>query len=863
MKQCKRLIKPILLVFLCMMFFQSSWFSIRLPCFATNTSTTSVVTTISEDTTDETSTTEDSAETSETATVSSNSLSSSTGNTTLYYSDEALRRLVYIKNHPVIAACNLFTSLSQRIHETISNSKGLSLFFSLDGLLEVIFSNTIFQYVMVILSGILIVSIFKLTIDFSLNKLRIKDIIVTRLVIVVPLVMIMILNQLITLLSALFLNRSDTLVTANQVNPVSYDVVSYVSNSNSTITDEMIAKTIFRESFTESTSSTSATTVTEASTEETLGEETTITEATTSNENDSESSETTTESTTITNSNSNETSYKIKSTISSAQDGNILITLNSKSEIITELFESIKVADDSFVYYSSESFVPVHYSKYNESVFYYFYDWLTYQYYSYWANNREQGISIGDYTSQLKLPTSKEESNEFISTLTETRKGLTYNSTNGLNLMYKDKDYCYNGDYLKDLFGLSALFDMTDANGEALSFQELLDVSSKWEEDTKDYDSYVQTLGEKYNPMGQLIKSSCWETYQKNSSLRARNGLYPYSPSYLQEYYADDEVTTRSLTRLYGAYGSLGDTSTSSIKSLTRLEHTLNSLTETMYNDIKDCCANLTGSVSDESMIFCLALVCTYDFNTEFSTLSSKASSTSLDHDSVTIDTLLKSMFRTNTEAGSAALGESDEFYFRLLDSSTAGIVLVVIMSYWEIFLFLCVAARVLVLAFIVIISLSLLLRVYKDKKSVFGLLVQFSIMVVLHGVFMLELIWMLDTLPSKHLAVASDFITVLLLMTGSTLILILCFAVQFNMLIMLIKDPLNFGGQLFLDKVSSKIQEFQGSRRENKEKAKGDVVDESEDSDSKGDKEESTDKNFILEVLNSSESSKEEDKKD
>lgn len=739
----------------------------------------------------------------------------------LLYSDEALRRLVYVKEHPVQAICNLFTSIAQRIHETISTSKGMSLFFSLDKAVKTLYSTKGFQAILIVLSSIMIVAITKLLIEGMVRPVPLKSFTISRLMVVVPIVVILLLNFVMTVMSNVLLRKMDTLITANQINPNSYDVWEY--RDSVVVTDEEIAKTIFREerpketTLREETSETTIETVTETTTETTF--ETTTT-----------STVTTTETATVT-----ETSIETRNSHNTAQETEITITIDATSKTLRELYELVKVSEDSFVYYTSDYFTPVHFEKYDESVFYYFYDWITYQYYSYWANNQDKGIVIGKYTEQMKHPSKSDE--DYLVNLQEARRSMKYQSTNGLNLMYKDYDYCYNGEYVKDLFGLSQLFNA--------NFGEAPEQESLWKENCETIDKYCETIDTYYYPLSQLQNSKGWEIYSKSPTLRAVNGRYPYSTEYLTEYYTSRGSTfERPLDRVYGAFGSVTDSKR--VNDLTKFEFELNSLTEQMYKDIKSCCEELTGAVSDDTMIFCLALVCTYDFNSKFSRLSAKVEPVSLNYESISVDTVLKCLFRTNTETGSTAIGECDEFFFRLLDSSKGGIVLVLVVSFWEIFLFLCIAMRIMVLLLIGVFSLWLTIKPNKDSKGVVGLITQCLVIIITHCSFILELLFVLEVFPSKHLSTAVDFSIVLVLMVASLLILIGMFSIQFRVLVMLIQDPLNFGGRKIVESFKEKQADFAKTLQSKKVEVAGKVVDEMVE-DSKG---EEDNHEFILGLL-------------
>lgn len=806
------------------------------PVYADTVTTTSVTTTVVDVTTSVT--TIETGTTSTTVTVSGDTTTTlgDSGGSGLLFSDEALRRLMYVKEHPIQSICNLFTSIAQRIHETVDNSKGMSVFFSLDRVVKTLYSADGFQIVLIALSSVVVISVTKLLIEGMLKLVTFKSFVVSKLMIVVPLIVVLLLNSVITSMSNVLLRRMDTIITANQINPKSYDVWTY--NNSIIVTDEEIAKTIFREERSKETTLGDIVTTVETTETTTSADTTETTTAVTTAEtivSTSNSTENTTVETTETAVAANETKSEVTN-YNTAQETDVTIKIDNTSKTLSELYELVKVPEDSFVYYTSDFFTPVHFERYDESVFYYFYDWITYQYYSYWANNQNKGVVIGKYTEQMKHPSKGD--GDYLTKLQEIRRSMKYQSTNGLTLMYKDYAYSYNGEYVKDLFGLSQLFN---ANyGEALE-QELL-----WKENCESLDKYCETCDTYYYPLRQLQNSKSWEVYSMSPVLRPIHGRYPYSVEYLTEYYANRiNDFERPLNRVYGAFGSVENSK--GVKNLSKFEMELNSLTEQMYKDVKSCCEELTGSVSDDTMIFCLALVCTYDFNSKFSRFSAKVEPTSLNYESVSVDTILKCLFRTNTETGSTAVGECNEFYFRLLDSSKGGIALVLIVSFWEIFLFLCIAMRILVLVLIVVFCIWLAFKPNKDSKGFVGLIAQCLVIIIAHCSFIFELLFVLRVFPNKHLSSVEDFSIVLVLMLGSLLILVLMFSVQFKMLVMFIQDPLNFGGQKIIESFKEKQNNFTKNLKSKKMTRNGQVIDETvEDL-----KREDDNHEFILQLLN------------
>lgn len=161
---------------------------------------------------------------------------------------------------------------------------------------------------------------------------------------------------------------------------------------------------------------------------------------------------------------------------------------------LSELYTTYSAGKTPF-YYSYEKFVPVNYPKYSESVFYYFYDWIKYQYLRYWATHDSSSTEV--FSSLAKNFTMPEIASDFeklrlelheknpdfklkteswssyVSRMFEAEQSLFKKAYGGVNYMYNDARYVYqdtydkdgnviNEDEINDLFGLSYLFHMTE-----------------------------------------------------------------------------------------------------------------------------------------------------------------------------------------------------------------------------------------------------------------------------------------------------------------------------------------------------------------------------------------------------------------
>ena len=258
-----------------------------------------------------------------------------------------------------------------------------------------------------------------------------------------------------------------------------------------------------------------------------------------------------------------------------------------------ELFENYDefASGISPFYYSKEEFIPVNYKKYGESVFYYFYDWIKYQYLRYWSvQDEDYTETFSKLANDYYLPTLEngqyELWSEYITRMYDAEKNLALKAYGGVPYMYNDMKYTYNdfivdgkkvnnGSNLVDLFGLSNLFNMTEEYKEPIDgiqffgklgaqYWSLLGSSdsytngggyptlSNWGEKTRDlfssdYNDYYSLCKQKhmpnssiednFNPLAFIINGPSWDAYCNSSKLKDGDGdlykNYKFSPDYL------------------------------------------------------------------------------------------------------------------------------------------------------------------------------------------------------------------------------------------------------------------------------------------------------------------------------------------
>ncbi len=264
-------------------------------------------------------------------------------------------------------------------------------------------------------------------------------------------------------------------------------------------------------------------------------------------------------------------------------NGETFVVPESNEEITEDLYE-VSRGETTPLYYSYEQFVPVNYQHYSESIFYYFYDWVKYQYLAYWANNTESSNSAFTSASKMySLPDVEKDEpwSTYISRMWNAEKSLLVKSYYGCYTMYNDEEYVsgsVSDQYVQDLFGFSNLFHMTRqyrVGAVGVPDYTYMSVSTSdsptlgdWSDSVIEqcesvlgtYTSYCQsikrvkesggsdidTLTNSFYPIAFVSKSPTWNLYKQCSAICLNENSddlseYCFSPDYLNEMWIDEE----------------------------------------------------------------------------------------------------------------------------------------------------------------------------------------------------------------------------------------------------------------------------------------------------------------------------------
>lgn len=403
-------------------------------------------------------------------------------------------------------------------------------------------------------------------------------------------------------------------------------------------------------------------------------------------------------------------------------------------------------------WYSPEKFMPVHRKYYKESIFYYFYDWITYQYLGY--------LYTTDPSCDVKLLTKSEEEIPNLDCFKD-RVGIGYRfySSNEdlLDRMYKDKSYTFSEIkeevYTKDVLGLSNLFNKVDTSvsGKVKIYDDSKDYNVKvTEKFTYSYVSQGKDL-EVYYPIFDVF---CLEW--KKSNKLCRHNMMVYDSSYCKLYeklpVPEDYMDIPETGRIPGViYASEANIFSADIQATT-FERYLSSINEKYISSFY---SSDWGTLKDTDKIFVMAVKATLLFN---KTLGLKGSSLESD---LSLSSVMKSVYLPVS-------GNYNSFTYSLMKryGNTAVMPICVVVS--ELFLVLTALARNLLLVLLVGTSLRFSMSIFLSNaeiKRIFQTQVkQCLIYIIIYVGIILSLIFANFTVDLINYSLVALIVAVLLL---------------------------------------------------------------------------------------------------
>ena len=782
------------------------------------------------------------------------------------YNDKAIRRIYFFMTHPIKALGNLIAGLLQNVHNAMAVGNIVNI-FDLSWFITWLQSSGVLAYYLAITGIIVSFSLAVRMIKYLTGSIAtIQRILIDSgkviLISTVPVVILLVLNFVISQIT--------NAVTAKMLGPVSIVEISTLQSYEKTqeekkeddstsevttyevLTNTKLQEQIFRESF--------------DNVEEIYNFSEVEMPTGTMSIRDlyDEVSYDTILGTLVNNANSS----KSKKYTGFGTSNAVINKLTAKS------IDSKKInpQPNRLSYYNYQCFVPVNYERYDESVFYYFYDWIKYQYLAYWGkggrdqkgstltliakafNYPRQNYSVAlpawgqsEEDESSSLDNSKESFEEYVSRMTNLEENYLSNAYSGIYVMYTDNKYVYtspstvNGDTLykdysvKDLFGLSYMFNMTSSNANhAAKVNGTYTGRNNLEEWAKiNYVNYVngypnfstfcswnKAKRAKFfavSPLSNIVLGEHWDTYNKSTDLHIKNGgnsysTYKFTPTYMYEnypkYFTDTKGNPLKITsnttfkkgmrlpyRLYASESLLTKHSytTNSQRTIQMnpmpLERTLMKLNETIYDDLRIALDYMPGDTCDDQLIFVAALIATSDFNRVFGSIGEQVQPLGVTHNSIDMDKIERITYASTIDD---VLSNTATIY--MIYDGKGGLVVCLFVIFAEGLLILCILLRTILTALIFLASASagisyMISSPDELKNIVKSIAVQIGGLILSHAILVSGILLAMARVASFNNAggrVLASVIICLVYLVVATLSGALCFA--------MVKDLKHFG---------------------------------------------------------------------
>lgn len=526
----------------------------------------------------------------------------------------------------------------------------------------------------------------------------------------------------------------------------------------------------------------------------------------------------------------------------------------------------------SYLWYNNREFTPVNFDNYDLSVFFYFYDWLTYQYIGY-GNSKGSGVCA-------KFNTDAESFSAYSTAMSDADLELS-KVTNEFEKMYQDSEYLYNYDglYCKDLLGLSEFFKMVNSkSGEAPDDYYLDNKESvlKWAEISKfayynsrgTYEgmknggsSWIKTLGTEYPvdgealdgimieydnsvefyPLSLVTLGDYWSYYDSALCLSASSlqnqiesnysyhqlSSYVFSPDYIQRTNLESSLSEatpeviesgkRVPWRTYGAFGTFShycEDSRRVNEEATKLEVRCNRVTENYLSQVKELLKvvkskGLEGKISDRDLIVLASLIGTFEFNKEFDTIINTNPTSSIELNSVNLEALCRSLL----ELPENPVNEGLIFEVYSHDKSVFTALFIVLTE------LLSVLTAIVRLAVIVLTLILIVVVVGTEELTSKGdyRIRYFGLGFTVVGVIIIQLFQVIAYRCCLEISISGLENRNLIEFLCLTLFSYACFMWQCRLLHCLVKEPHTFGGSLHLHKVRQTLRKFIGEGKNSK----------------------------------------------
>ena len=454
-------------------------------------------------------------------------------------------------------------------------------------------------------------------------------------------------------------------------------------------------------------------------------------------------------------------------------------------------------------WYTGEGMQAVHAKFYDESLFYYFYDYIRSSYFGYCQSHREQQSLSGAATFISELgkavsgasPDDWKSNVDFQKKIMDLEDGFKSIPGGGVYYMLQDMNYVYgasidetqkdkyDGPQVKDLVGLYNIFRAEGQSSGSSELDAVLDRNIYLRAYKDHADMLVSEDGvvprtwldtdilEEYAEKNFISKNMKGEV--TSITRTATSGVYPVFTSRLDAF---DTKLNPAAGSVYAEYTGI---------PLTPLEEKLCNLTDDIYETSLKCLSYLTSDIHDESAIIMMAYIATFKTNEAFG-LEPAGPIVG----TVNLDSIVRAAFVTDL---SQITSETNTLYAMVQQGDSIGkIALVVVLE-----LIICIAsvARVFIVLYItgasfVILALRIMNKTPKTSDLVYGIVGNLLALLFLHALTLF-----LVVIAIEWVASATSAIPGLILDVAMILFIVAMSALLFKLVKNIILDAINIGG--------------------------------------------------------------------
>ena len=463
------------------------------------------------------------------------------------------------------------------------------------------------------------------------------------------------------------------------------------------------------------------------------------------------------------------------------------VSISSYSSNVSPNFsDSGGAASNSW--YTSKGFVPVQKDRYQQSMFYYFYDYIKAEFYQYCISQGATKMSNTKWIDTLDTVVvdlqnnGSSNSKDLLTRLQGVDAALSVSTgnfvkmLNNLEFVYGNslKDDRYNGAYVKDLAGVYNLFDEDSSLKTTFS-------KAPWYMAMQDADIIIaedDTVPKRWTDQDVLAEYYDAQNHDKgrvHGTTTNNSGQTVY------------EVFTSKLDFFVPSLNDGANQLDARVTdfALTPLEEKLCSVTEDIYSSTVKALEYHTDQIKDEAAIQLMAWIATFKVSEAFGIAPAEPV-----QETITLDTVIRTAFIRDLDSVSG--GDNALYAMITQGDSIFRVMLVVIL---ELAISIASILRIILILYLtvgsfVVLGLRLLHKAPATTDLIYGIVGNILMLLFLHALTLF-----LVVCAVQWVAVITDTIPELLLDVAVILFIILLAVILGYIVRNLIKDAINLGG--------------------------------------------------------------------